>query len=84
MINNFVTYVNTFKANRAILFWAIGNENNYQPVNGAGPVSRTTFENAFPSKGAVYGDNIFNLLQQNNYVDFGGAVIVVVPCEFLS
>jgi hypothetical protein len=39
IINNFLTYVNTFKANRAILFWAIGNENNYQVNNGGASLS---------------------------------------------
>ena len=34
-INRFVTYVNTFKEHKAILFWAIGNEVNYQPMNQA-------------------------------------------------
>jgi len=34
IINNFVSYVNTFKNDRAILFWAIGNENNYDRIKG--------------------------------------------------
>ncbi|MBF0570678.1 MAG: immunoglobulin domain-containing protein [Candidatus Omnitrophica bacterium] len=34
IINNFVSYVNAFKGNPVVLFWAIGNENNYQLING--------------------------------------------------
>ena len=55
IINNFVIYVNNFKSNRAILFWAIGNENNYQVLN-AGVVNKSAFENVF---GLTYGDSIF-------------------------
>ena len=73
IINNFVNYVNTFKGNRAILFWSIGNENNYQVLN-SGKVSITAFENAF---GQSYGDTIFNWLQQTgNFLDFDGDIIV--------
>jgi len=73
IINNFVNYVNTFKGNRAILFWAIGNENNYETLNG-GAVPITAFENAF---GASYGDSIFNWLQETeNFLDYDGDIIV--------
>ncbi len=33
-INRFVAYVNNFKQYPAILFWSIGNENNYNKVDG--------------------------------------------------
>ncbi|GEM_PF-3562131 len=36
LIDRFVAYVNTFKEHKAILFWAIGNENNYQKINEKG------------------------------------------------
>lgn len=73
IINNFVSYINTFKGNRAILFWAIGNENNYQMLN-SGIVSITPFEKAF---GLSYGDAIFNWLQQTgNFLDFDSGIIV--------
>jgi len=73
IINNFVNYVNTFKGNRAILFWAIGNENNYQVFN-AGIVPKTVFENVF---GISYGDSIYNWLQETgNFLDFDGDIIV--------
>ncbi len=73
IINNFVAYVNAFKGNRAVLFWAIGNENNYEVVNGH-PVQKSAFESAF---GISQGDSIFNWLQQNgNIIDFDGDIIV--------
>ena len=73
IINNFVNYVNTFKGNRAVLFWAIGNENNYEVLN-ASTVSIKPFEGAF---GLSYGDSIYNWLEQKgNILDFDGNILV--------
>lgn len=73
IINNFVSYVNTFKANRAILFWAIGNENNTETVNSS-VVTIAAFENAF---GLSEGDAIYNWLREvGNVLDYNGDIIV--------
>ncbi|MBF0570691.1 MAG: hypothetical protein HQL12_02345 [Candidatus Omnitrophica bacterium] len=72
IIKNFVNYVNTYKGNSAILFWAIGNENNYQLI-GQGPVLLTTFESI-----SSHGAAIYAWLQQNNYLDFDGNVLADV------
>ncbi|MBF0490357.1 MAG: immunoglobulin domain-containing protein [Candidatus Omnitrophica bacterium] len=74
IIDNFVHYVNTFKGNRAILFWSIGNEDNYQAMNASGAVPRTSFEAVF---GLTYGDAVFNWLQEIvNFLDYNGGIIV--------
>lgn len=75
IIANFVNYVNTYKTDRAILFWSIGNENNVEVLNGSA-VPRAVFENAF---GVTYGDSIYDWLQQTgNFLDFDGDIIVDV------
>ncbi len=80
IINNFVAFVNNFKGNRAVLFWAIGNENNYQVLN-AGKISITAFENAF---GISKGDEIYNWLQQTaSFLDFDNDIIVDLNSSYV-
>ena len=74
IIANFVNYVNTLKGNRAVLFWSIGNENNYQVLNARGAVPKADFENTF---GISYGDAIYYWLQQvGNFINYNGGIIV--------
>ncbi|MBF0532152.1 MAG: hypothetical protein HQL23_03540 [Candidatus Omnitrophica bacterium] len=73
IISRFVDYVNTFKTHKAILFWAIGNENNYQMLNSS-VVGKADLENVF---GTQRGDEIFLWLRETgNFLNYNGDIIV--------